>query len=173
MSKSLYERGLELDRAEAKVDAARKRRERRKANGAGEAPATDADGRPVIHWVGGALEQAVSAAEAAILADGGEAIYQRAGSLVRVVRLPSGTVRGFKRPDGTLGILPVEAGYLTERFSVAASWVRWDDRTIDGWKRIAPPPKRRIPTWLGAGSGACQHSRGWSRHPRCARMEAC
>jgi putative DNA primase/helicase len=91
---------------------------------------TSHDARPVINWVGGELTAAVDAAEAALLANTtGAAIYQRGTLLTRIIKTAATTVNHIKRPAGALQIVPVESGFLVERFTQVARWQKFDART--------------------------------------------
>lgn len=94
---------------------------------------------PAIRWVEGKLPQIVDEAEAALLAaDLG--LYQRSGMVVRVVRRDTPTVRNYKRPPNSLGIVMVDAPFLVESMTRAALWQRYDGRK-DTWRRTNAPEK--------------------------------
>lgn len=97
----------------------------------------DQDARPRIKWKAGELPDVVDQAEDSLLRSGIR-IYQRAGFLVRVVKRDTPSVRNYKRPAGTLGLVTVDAPYLTESFTRAAVWLKYDARK-DSWKRANAP----------------------------------
>jgi hypothetical protein len=104
------------------------------------------EGLPVIRWTGGDLPEIVDQAEDA-LKQSGEEIYQRDRMLVRVMRRAMPSVRNYKRPAGTLGIVPVELPYLVETFTRSARWEKWDARKknpdnpdkLGDWRAINAP----------------------------------
>lgn len=109
--------------------------------------------RPRIIVTAGALPATVSAAEEALLGDGGEPIFQQGGLLVRVTRTSDVTVsRGLTRQPGSLVIVAVEEFYLTERLTRSATWLRPDARShslrqIDCPKNIARHLIARVGEW--------------------------
>jgi hypothetical protein len=117
---------------------------------AGGAPGGDAgspgNGLPLIRVKAGELPESVDEAESALL-EAGEQLYQRDRLLVRVTRRSVPSVRNYKRPAGTLGIVPVEQPFLVETLTRVARWEKWDARIknpdkpeeLGGWKRINAP----------------------------------
>lgn len=90
------------------------------------------DGLPEIRLRGGDLPAIVDAAEAALLADQGEALYQRGGVLVRVIRTEAESVRRWlRRATGSLVIRVVELPYLVERLTQAARWLKYKAASDD------------------------------------------
>jgi putative DNA primase/helicase len=96
--------------------------------------------RPEIVVTQGNLPATVTAAEDALLVDGGEPIFQQGGLLVRVTRTSDVTVsRGLTRQPGSLVIVAAEEFYLTERLTRAATWFKPDARS-HSLRRIDCPP---------------------------------
>lgn len=87
--------------------------------------------KPTILVQAGRLHEIVIEAEAALLASPGPAIYRRSGSLVRVIRGESFSVRGIERPQGALVISALECAYLQSRMTGAATWLKEDARRGD------------------------------------------
>lgn len=103
-------------------------------------PAPDPDGAlPLIECRDGELPRMVDEAEAALL-KGSVRLFQRTGMLVRVVKREASTVRQFKRPPGSLGLLMVDKPHLVESLTRVALWRRWDAKS-DTWRRINAPDK--------------------------------
>jgi putative DNA primase/helicase len=96
----------------------------------------DDDGH-VIRIRPGELELIVDQAEAAIMRSPTR-IYQRAGSLVRVVRRHVRTVRNYSGRTDTLGFHNVEQPFLVEKFTAAARWEKWNGRDKK-WQRTNCP----------------------------------
>ncbi len=92
------------------------------------------NGFPIIDWREGELPRVVDEAEAALLA-GDVPIFQRTGMLVRVVTRQASSVRLFRRPPGSLGLVMVDKSHLVETLTRVATWRRWDTRS-EGWRRI-------------------------------------
>jgi hypothetical protein len=97
-----------------------------------------ADGLPEIRWRAGFLPEIVDEAEKALLARSSDRIYQRSGTLVRIVRRERHSNRSYRRPPNVLGLMMVEPAYLTELFTRSAVWKKFDARHQD-WKRINAP----------------------------------
>jgi len=116
------------------------------------------DGLPEIRWLQGKLPEVVDQAEAALI-KAQERIYQRAGFLVRVVRRDSPTVRNYKRPPGTFGIVIVDQPYLIEALTRVARWMKWDGRA-EAWRRVNAP-EQSASTYL-ARSGHWKVEKLWS-----------
>lgn len=109
--------------------------------GDGKGPPVDPDDpRPNITVTAGRLPDAVDDAERALMA-WGEQMYQRDRMLVRVVRRSVPSVRNYKRPAGTLGIMQVELPFLVETLTRVARWWRWDPRGKGQWVRTNAPDK--------------------------------
>lgn len=94
-------------------------------------PADPAPDRPTILVQAGRLHELVLEAEAALLSSPGPQVYQRSGSLVRVIRTESLSIRGLERPQGALLICPLDAAYLQGRMTGAATWLKEDARRAD------------------------------------------
>lgn len=97
-----------------------------------------ADGKPIIKWIDGELPRIVDEAEHALLADRDIHIYQRGPMLVRVVHRQALSVRNFKRPAGSLGIVPVDRPHLVELMTRASHFERFDKRN-EAWRAINCP----------------------------------
>ena len=82
---------------------------------------------PTIDWVEGQLPRIVDQAESALLASDVR-LFERAGMLVRVVKRKASTVRQFKRPPGSLGLVTVDKTFLVETMTRTAVYRRWDQR---------------------------------------------
>jgi putative DNA primase/helicase len=94
--------------------------------------------RPVIDVCAGEWPRLVREAEEALIKSR-SGIYQRAGQLVRIVRLEADSVlHGLKRSTGSVLISPVTKEYLMLALAEAASWQRYDGRAHS--KRPADPP---------------------------------
>lgn len=65
-------------------------------------------------------------------------VFQRSGMLARIVIREASTVRQFRRPAGSLGLLMVDKPYLVETLTRAARWQRWDSRAEE-YRRINAP----------------------------------
>jgi phage/plasmid primase-like uncharacterized protein len=108
----------------------------------------DPEGMPIIQVRAGELPATVDAAENALL-DSDVKIYQRDRMLVRVMRRTVPSVRNYKRPAGSLGIVPVELAHLVESLTRVARWERFDPRSKSKdqddekgkWIRINAPDK--------------------------------
>jgi hypothetical protein len=110
-------------------------------------PRRDERERPVILVEGGRLPEVVSAAEQALLRDGGPQIYQRENLIVRMVRSANVFVAdGIRRHKGALTLTMVELAYLVERFTRAASFQKLDGRT--GSYKVIDCPERVAKTYL-------------------------
>lgn len=126
----------------------RQAREKRKARRVG---LDQTGGLPDIHLRGGELPAVVDAAEVALLTDNGEALYQRGGVLVRVLRAEAESVqRWIKRRSGALVIRAVEVPYLVERLTRAARWLKYKVAT-DDWV-VCDCPDRIAKTLAARGS---------------------
>lgn len=111
------------------IAALQEAREKRR----GRTSSASGDGVPEIRLRGGELPAIVDAAEAALLADKGDALYQRGGVLVRVIRAEAESVRRWlRRASGSLVIRVVEVPYLVERLTRAARWLKYM-ATSDDW----------------------------------------
>lgn len=86
--------------------------------------------RSTILWEGGELPACVDAAELALIQSPTE-IYQRGTLLVRPVVQSAMTVRGIRRPDGALTLIPVDGAWLTESLTRAAVWERKGQKTYE------------------------------------------
>jgi putative DNA primase/helicase len=106
---------------------------------------------PQIEIAGGHLLQILAAAENAMLAIHDQPVYQRGGSLVRLLRLPKAeTLQGIKRPAGALVITDVTPEWLRCQMARTARFVKYDGRH----KKIAPvDPPIRYATALASISG--------------------
>lgn len=96
-----------------------------------EPPAPSDTPKPTILVQAGRLHEIVLEAETALLASPGPQVYQRSGSLVRVIRTESLSIRGLERPQGALLISPLDAAYLQGRMTGAATWLKEDARRGD------------------------------------------
>lgn len=67
-------------------------------------------------------------------------MFQRTGMLVRVVKREASTVRQFKRPPGSLGLVMVDKPHLVESLTRVATWRRWDAKKEE-YRRINAPEK--------------------------------
>jgi hypothetical protein len=84
----------------------------------------------------GALIAIVDRAEAALLDSG---IYQRAGELVRPVRLDKSIEEGgVRRAAGALVLVRVGETWLVEAMARKRKWLKW---TRNGWEPADPDPK--------------------------------
>jgi hypothetical protein len=102
------------------------------------------DGRPTIRLAGGTLASNVIEAEAALAvatrAEPTRGIYQRAGQLVRVVRLNAATeAGGIKRAEDALVITPASPDVVRLRLAESATWLRFAKRERE-WSVADPPP---------------------------------
>jgi hypothetical protein len=96
---------------------------------------------PEIRLRGGDLPAVVDAAETALLADRGEAVYQRGGVLARVLRSQADSVhRWLKRRSGAPVIRVLELPYLVERLTRAATWLKYKATTED-WIAVDCPDR--------------------------------
>jgi len=112
----------------------------------------DPVGRPVIILEGGKLPEIVDQAEAALLASEGDAIYQRGGLLVRMVRTEAtGNGDAIRRGSGALLLQPVEPAYLVDRLTRAAAFFRHDARSGD--LRAVDCPERVAKTLVARAGG--------------------
>ena len=103
--------------------------------------ASQSSRRPEIWIEGGRLPSMVDKAEAALLGDGGDQVYQRGTILVRIARTKAPTIRsGFSRAAGALVIWMVEVPYLVERLTRAAVWKIFDPSS--GGARIVDCPTK-------------------------------
>ena len=100
---------------------------------------------PVIDWREGELPRIVDEAERALLA-GNVRLFERAGMLVRCVKRKASTVRQFKRPPGSLGLLMVDKTFLVETLTRVAVWRRWDQRREEF--RLTNAPEKVAETYL-------------------------
>lgn len=107
--------------------------------------------RPVIVVEGGVLPANVDDAEKALLADGGEGIYQRGTLLVRALRAPAITIKDvYRRSPGILILCELDSTYLAERLTRSARWLRVTEnglREIDCPERIARTYLARKSNW--------------------------
>ncbi|WP_130471416.1 primase-helicase zinc-binding domain-containing protein [Candidatus Magnetaquicoccus inordinatus] len=98
---------------------------------------------PLIRIAGGMLPTIVRLAEKSLLSARNNEIFQRAGSLVRIVKLPKTEVRRQKvlvrRDEGALVILPVDQAWIELRLTGCANFEKWDSRR-NHWARIDCPP---------------------------------
>ncbi len=141
------------------------REARYRDDGLDEGDAVD-DDRPAIEIVGGELPKTVDAAEAALLRDTGETIYQRAGRLVRVLREGSGSVtRAFSREAGSLVIGSVDVPFLTERLTQAASWLKKTSKGKHGRLTRVDCPERIARTLAARGRWAVPELNGTIESP--------
>jgi putative DNA primase/helicase len=98
----------------------------------------DDDDRPLVRWIQGKLPEIVDEAEAALM-QSNMRIYQRAGFLVRVIKRDTPSVRNYKRrPTGSLGLVTIDAPYLTESMTRAARWQKWNAKKEE-WQRCNAP----------------------------------
>jgi len=101
--------------------------------------------RFLIKVAGGHLPRMVDQAEIALLDSGAADLYQRAGQIVRLARLPQpprrrrkASTNDVQRPPGVLRALPVDAAHIRERFTKAAKWTKFDAR-LQEWKSVDCP----------------------------------
>ena len=113
-------------------------------NGQGQPPRVEkngllyaADGTPVIRWIAGELPNVVDQAERCLM-ESGVQIFQRDRLVTRVLKRGLPSIRNYKRAAGVLGIVSVDATYLTETLTRIALWEKFDGRT-GGWRRINAP----------------------------------
>jgi hypothetical protein len=97
----------------------------------------------VIEVCGGSLPQNVTDAETylavATQVEPRQGIYQRGGTLVRVVRISeASTAGGIRRASGALQILPTGMELLRSRLTQAVQWKRFDKKAMD-WLPIDAP----------------------------------
>jgi len=98
----------------------------------------DEDGRPEIRVVQGEYAQTVHSAIAALQA-AGVSIYERAGRLVRPLRLEADDDDGsVRRPAGALTLTPTGTSWLRLRLAEAATFSKWYVKQGD-WCPIDPP----------------------------------
>ncbi len=81
-----------------------------------------------MQWHDGQLPEIVDQAEDALIRMNGNDLFQRGTQLVRVVRHESMSIRNFKRPAGSLGIVPVDKAYLVEAMTRSAHFEKFDSR---------------------------------------------
>ncbi|MBF0140802.1 MAG: hypothetical protein HQL74_11050 [Magnetococcales bacterium] len=98
------------------------------------------DTQNTIRWVGGNLHLILGQAQSALIASSnGDAIYQRGGDLVRVIRLSRPESKtGIKRVEGAISILPIDVVWLQLRLTAAVPWEKWNVRS-NTWVRINAP----------------------------------
>lgn len=124
--------------ARKKREAAAKKAEEKKAAQPPPArtSATGTPSKPVIQ-VTTDISAVVDATEAAIIAYGKYALFQRAGLLVRIVR-DTTPPKGLRRPAGSpvISVIPPKA--LWEIAARAAEWQTWDAKKKE-WKTTMPP----------------------------------
>lgn len=97
----------------------------------------DRGGRPCIKWIEGELPRIVSDAESALL-KAGLRLYQRAGSVVRVIERDIPSVRNYGQRSSALSTTTVDTPWLIETLTRVAHWERWDKR-IEDFRRINCP----------------------------------
>ena len=109
--------------------------------------------RPAFECVGGALPTLERGAQAALIsATVQPTIFQRAGRLVRIVRLEHTTLRhGLTSPHGAVVVVDVDAEYLILRLTEIATWQRFDQRSKK-WRVIDAP--REVASALLANVGS-------------------
>lgn len=109
--------------------------------------------RPTIVVEGGKLPKIVDRAEHALMNDGGDQLYQRGSTLVRVARsTPLVTHRKGRPAPGPLMLVRLDTCYLTERLTKAIRWRRLDQRTgelkdIDCPTKYAATLLARLGNW--------------------------
>jgi len=112
--------------------------------------APGANPKPSIMLEGGALPSIVQQAENALLTSGAR-LYQRGSVVVRAMRSPAATIRDvYRRAEGILMLREVDAPYLVEVLTRAASWYRpsRDDLVlVDCPERIARTYLARAGHW--------------------------
>ena len=85
---------------------------------------------PIIKYTPGELPRNLDAAEAALLLDEHERIYQQGSILVRTARIPErAVIRSVQRTAGALGINPMDKAYLIERATASACWKAFNKKT--------------------------------------------
>ena len=92
-------------------------------------------GEPAVIRVGTVLHETVNETEAAV-EDGGFAVFQRAGKLVRPVVAVAHAVGG--RRTTTAAFRVIRAAEARDLMSKAARWEQWDGR-MNKWKGVWPP----------------------------------
>ena len=117
------------------------------------------------------IKPVVDDAEEAILKMPRRNLYQRSGMLVRVVRDNSPTIKGHKRPPGSIIIKQAGASYMRELFSRAASWWALMAKDVPKWNKMSGHDqennwrdvwtKKLPPTW----TVECLMDRGQWRFP--------
>lgn len=105
-------------------------------------PTDDSPDKPVIQIIGGNLPGIIQQSEAALLSVRNNEIFQRAGSIVRVVKLPKTEVKRhgptIRRDEGSLVILPVEQAWIELRLTECAIFEKWDGRR-GAWAQVDCP----------------------------------
>jgi hypothetical protein len=97
------------------------------------------EGKPMILVEGGDLPEIVDQAEAALLANAADPIFQRGALLVRPVRASPSTMREiYRQTPGVLVLSVIDVPYLTEKFTRVATWIK---QTKDGLKQIDCPAR--------------------------------
>ena len=120
--------------------------------------------RPVIELGGGKLPAIVDAAETALVSALGDDLFQRGGLLVRLTRLESETARrGLRRAQGSLIIRPVELPHLVELLTVAARWMKFNEK-VGGWVEV-DCPERIAKTLAARGTWALKSLTGTIEAP--------
>ncbi len=118
-----------------------------------------------IRLIGGKLSQIVTEAEAALLADKDQPIYQRAGQLVRVIcDSEAGTRDGIVRTHEAPIIRPATKNYLIERMTAVVPFEKFDKRTNE-WHRVDAPALVASAS-LERGSWPFSHLAGIAEAPR-------
>ena len=106
------------------------------------------DDRAKIYCAGGSLPKNVADAERLLAQanpdDPARRVYQRAGVLVRIARLPLATAaNGIRRTAGSLQILTAGPDFLRLRLTEIATWLRFDKRSNQWVQTDAPPAVAR------------------------------
>ncbi|CAK0758837.1 hypothetical protein CCP3SC5AM1_2550002 [Gammaproteobacteria bacterium] len=108
-------------------------------NKKGENPATNENSNTnEIRWIESELSLMVDKAEAALLNDGRESIYQRGIKIVRPIKISVPTTGAVKRPEGAITLIEIEAHYLLKRFTSATTWLKYESRK-NRWTKIVCP----------------------------------
>ena len=99
----------------------------------------------------GYLPEAVDEAERLLIREGTD-FYQRDGQLVRTCVKRVETVRGIRRPEGAVTIIPIDIEYLLDRLNRSIEWKR-EKRVGDDTVAVTCDAPRKVATTLLARRG--------------------
>jgi hypothetical protein len=114
------------------------------------------------------LPAMVDEAQAALLADGGSGLYERAGLLVRIrphVPRPGQpeVKEAIRYPEGLPRILTADFDWLIERLAAAAYWLRFSAKTEDWIPAL--PDRQAVKSLLARGAWPFPLLEGVAEHP--------